>query len=204
MQPFEGYDPDNLYPFAMESSMWNVTYQAEALGEWAWKTLRPASVIDIGCGPGCYLVPFKRHGCEILGVDACPTAGRVIPGNFERVDLRFPYTPPNRFDLALCIEVAEHLEAEWADVLIETLAGCTDTILFSAAVPGQPGQYHVNVQSPEFWLSKFADRGYAMHPQDQPMRTFLETLLPATPERTDGCHSWLRDHSHLLQKAGPR
>lgn len=202
MEPFEDYDPDDLYPSAMDSSLWNVSYQAEGLGEWIWTTLRPSRVIDIGCGPGWYLLPFKRHGCEILGVDACEVGGRLIPGSFERIDLRFPYAPPKRFDLALCIEVAEHLEAEWADVLLDTLVGCADLILFSAAVPGQPGQYHVNLQVPEYWLSRFAERGYELHPLQNAMREFLGSLREATPEQTNGCHSWLRDNLRLLRKTG--
>jgi len=33
-------------------------------------------------------------------------------------------------------------------------------VLFSAAVPGQGGEHHVNEQPPEYWRSLFAERGY--------------------------------------------
>jgi len=200
MKPFEGYDPEGLYPDAMQSSLWNVSYQAGCLGEWLWTHLGPRSVIDVGCGAGCYLSVFTEHGCEVLGIDACTTAGTLIPGAFERIDLRLPYHPPHRFDLAICIEVAEHLEPQWADTLLDTLACCGDVLVFSAAVPGQPGQYHVNLQPSEYWLGELARRGYVLHPLDAAMRENLHTLRPSTPDQTDGRHSWLRDNVHLLQR----
>jgi SAM-dependent methyltransferase len=198
-EPFEGFDPDNLYPGNAYGAPGNITYEAEAIGEWLWERLKPRSVIDLGCGPGCYLLPYKRHGAEILGVDACPECGHLIPGDFKRVDLRLPYTPPKRYDLAICIEVGEHLEAEYADVLIQSIVGCSDIVLFGAAVPGQTGQYHVNEQPPAYWLAKWQAQGYAQHALQPEMRAFLRSLTPESAENPTGCHVWLREHSYLLE-----
>jgi hypothetical protein len=38
-----------------------------------------------------------------------------------------------------------------------------DVVLFSAAVPHQGGEHHVNEQVPEYWRRKFARRGYAAY-----------------------------------------
>ena len=65
-----------------------------------------------------------------------------------------------RFDLALCIEVAEHLRAERGDELIEYLCARADSVLFSAAVPGQGGTGHINEQPQSYWHARFAEHDY--------------------------------------------
>jgi hypothetical protein len=54
-----------------------------------------------------------------------------------------------RFDLALCLEVAEHLPAAAGDSLVRRLASVGARILFSAAIPGQGGRNHVNEKWPQ-------------------------------------------------------
>ena len=44
--------------------------------------------------------------------------------------------------------------------LIVSLVKHADVIMFSAAVPGQPGQHHVNCQWPEYWQEMFNAHGY--------------------------------------------
>ena len=58
--------------------------------------------------------------------------------------------------------MAEHIEETNADNLVSTLTNASDLILFSAAIPYQSGQYHVNEQWPSYWQKKFADRGYQL------------------------------------------
>lgn len=64
------------------------------------------------------------------------------------------------FDLVVCLEVAEHLDFSLADALVDKLESLGNTILFSAAIPGQTGENHVNEQPHSFWLDKFETRGY--------------------------------------------
>jgi hypothetical protein len=72
-----------------------------------------------------------------------------------------PFDLGRRFDLALCLEVAEHLDADAGAVLVDSLAAHSDAIFFSAACPGQPGQHHVNCQWPEYWQALFNARDFA-------------------------------------------
>lgn len=51
-----------------------------------------------------------------------------------------------RFDLAMTIEVAEHLTPVRADSFVEDLTRLSDVVLFSAAIPAQGGINHVNEQ----------------------------------------------------------
>jgi hypothetical protein len=76
------------------------------------------------------------------------------------VDLQRPPALQRRFDLALCLEVGEHLPAESAAPLVRFLVDASDTVVFSAAVPGQGGRHHVNEQWQSYWAGLFREHGY--------------------------------------------
>ena len=127
--------------------------------------IRPVSVIDVGCGTGAWLAEFKRQGVsDILGVDGRHVPVHQLdidPGEFQAVDLTEPLSLGRQFDLAISLEVAEHLPAAQADQLVETLSRLAPAILFSAAVPYQGGERHVNEQWPAYWARRFDTRGFA-------------------------------------------
>lgn len=126
--------------------------------------VRPQSVVDFGCGKGAWLSVFRKHGvAEVLGVDGAPLhpASLWIPQDqFLRLDIRRPAFLPESYDLAVCLEIAEHLPAESADGLVEALTKAAPVVLFSAAIPGQGGHGHINEQWPEYWAERFAAQGY--------------------------------------------
>jgi hypothetical protein len=126
--------------------------------------VQPASAIDLGCGLGAWLAAFADRGvADIRGVDsgAVPAADLVIPeSQFIRHDLTHPLFVHRRFDLALALEVAEHLDAIFAETFVRSLTTLSDIVLFSAAVPYQGGYHHVNEQWPEYWATLFSVRGY--------------------------------------------
>lgn len=125
----------------------------------------PDSVVDVGCGPGEWLAAFREQGVDdVLGIDGAHVdqESLAIPAErFLRHDLCQPLQLDRRFDLVLCLEVAEHLPAEAADVLVESLARLGDIVVFSAAIPHQGGEHHVNEQWPQYWEQRFQARGYA-------------------------------------------
>ncbi len=167
--------------------------QAGCLATYLDSNLSPKSVIDIGCGPGLYLTDFMLWGTDILGIDGCSSAGRLIPNHFELVDLRLPYSPPKRYDLAICIEVAEHLQEKYSDTLIDTICNCSDVVCFTAAIPGQDGYCHWNCQPFEYWQQKFAVRGYQIHPLEQSLREYINQLE---------CQFWLKQNIRLFSRIG--
>lgn len=124
----------------------------------------PQSVIDVGCGRGTWLAEWRRRGVmDVLGVDG----GHQDPGRlliprecFVEHDLNAPFTHGRRYNLAMCLEVGEHLRPESADALVATLTKLSDIVVFSAAIPRQGGLRHINEQWPSFWATKFADEGY--------------------------------------------
>ncbi len=126
--------------------------------------VHPASVLDVGCGNGTWLSIFVEHGVtELLGVDGDYVKREMllIPREwFVAHDLSVPLNLGRSFDLALSLEVAEHLAAEAASTLVDSLARHAPVVLFSAAIPFQGGEHHVNEQWPEYWAKRFEDRGY--------------------------------------------
>lgn len=131
------------------------------------------SVVDVGCGVGKWLKTFKENGVnDILGVDGphLDPAG-FLPGEdvLIRVDLEKPFRLDRRFDLAVSIEVAEHISPENARGFVESLCLLSDTIVFSAAAPGQGGQNHLNEQPPSYWIEKFESFGFEFEDRIRPL-----------------------------------
>jgi SAM-dependent methyltransferase len=127
--------------------------------------LKPVnSVIDFGCGTGTWLAVAKELGVkEILGVDGVdlsPDELKIPVENFIKQDLTKPINLKRKFDTLFCLEVAEHLPAEFAKTLVDTLTNHSDFIIFSAAIPGQDGQNHLNEQWPDYWQKLFSNNGY--------------------------------------------
>ncbi|MGO9006113.1 MAG: methyltransferase domain-containing protein [Beijerinckiaceae bacterium] len=125
-----------------------------------------SSVLDVGCGRGVWIDEWRRAGVEdALGVDgAYVDADRLaVPAkHMAAFDLSLPFRLERRFDFVQSLEVGEHIPASKADVFVDNLVAHGDTIMFSAAVPGQGGEFHVNEQSYEYWRDKFAVRGFVL------------------------------------------
>ena len=126
--------------------------------------ISPDSIVDFGCGGGLWLAEVLRQKKEIdiLGMDGyyAKQSIRIPEDKFMAVDLRKPIFLERKFDLAISTEVAEHLEEQYADVLVDSMTRAADEILFSAAVPGQLGTHHINEQWQSYWIDKFEERGY--------------------------------------------
>src|SRR2546421_7891828 len=125
---------------------------------------RPGSVVDVGCGLGGWLAAFQAHGVEdILGIDGDYIDRKMLdipPEHFKIVDISRPFTLDRTYDLAVCLEVAEHLAPEHATDFVESLTRLAPVILFSAAIPLQGGTKHLNEQWPDYWAQKFRASGF--------------------------------------------
>ena len=123
----------------------------------------PTSLLDVGCGQGTWLksaMSLGLHDC--FGVDgAWARPVLSVPQEvFGACDLSAPFDIGRTFDLAISMEVGEHLAAECADTFVGNITRHADAVVFSAAAPFQGGVHHVNEQWPSYWAEKFAQRGY--------------------------------------------
>ncbi len=126
--------------------------------------VRPKSVVDIGCGDGSWLAAFLA--CEITDIEG--RDGEWLDEgvlkfplkNFRRTDLFAPISIERPFDLAISLEVAEHLPESRAAQFVEELTNAAPVVLFSAAIPLQEGPNHINEQWPSYWAAHFARKGY--------------------------------------------
>lgn len=137
---------------------------AEAVVPVIMRLIKPRSVCDVGCGLGTWLGVFRQHGAEtILGIDGAHVAPELlqIPSReFLAMDLAQPLDLDRSFDLAVSLEVAEHLPAQIAPAFVRSLARLAPIVLFSAAVPGQGGTGHVNEQWQDYWANLFEAEGF--------------------------------------------
>lgn len=131
--------------------------------------VKPKSVIDVGCGVAQWLRVFKDNHVErVLGVDGGHVSAVDLmvdaQKEFKAFDLREirSFQLRTQFDLALCLEVAEHLPKENAEDLVGFLTSASDIIIFSAAIIGQTGENHLNEQNPSYWKGLFESKGFVM------------------------------------------
>jgi SAM-dependent methyltransferase len=126
---------------------------------------KPISLLDVGCGTGTWLRAAKDVGINDLfgidGVEVSPEHLHVPKELIRHHDLTLPLDLGRTFEAVLCLEVAEHLDANCAETLIDALVKHGEVIYFSAACPRQIGQHHVNCQWPDYWQRLFNDRGFA-------------------------------------------
>src|SRR5262249_43878340 len=137
---------------------------AEIIAPLVLQLLPVRSVVDVGCGDGNWSAAFHELGVqEILGIDGEYVRKEVlqIPVEwFQPTDLSKPFRLNRSFDLAICLEVAEHLPPEGALAFVESLTASAPAVLFSAAIPYQGGDNHINERWQDEWVSLFKQRGY--------------------------------------------
>jgi SAM-dependent methyltransferase len=142
----------------------------------------PASVLDVGCGRGAWLAAWMQLGLErVQGLDGAyvDTQSLLIPASgFRALDISKPFDLHEKFALVECLEVAEHIPQSNADTLIDNLVRHGDLILFSAAIPGQGGEFHVNEQPYSYWRAKFAARGFEAYDAVRPHVAHYKEIEP--------------------------
>jgi len=161
------------------------------------RIFRPRTVLDVGCGFGELLAEFAASGARTLGLEYAEAAIRRCREkgiDVRKCDLTSNEGPPfdERFDLVVSMEVAEHLPATCADRYLDLLCRSGDTIVFTAAVPGQGGRKHVNEQPHQYWIEKFQCRGFR----------FLEALSMTLREewRNERILAWYHENLMCFQR----
>lgn len=130
-----------------------------------YKFYSPVSVVDIGCGLGAWLAAAESFGSqELKGYDGSwVDQNKFLNKNidFTPIDIsknKLEFT--KKYDLCICVEVAEHLPYACANGLVKTLCKASDVIIFSASIKYQGGINHINEQWQSYWIKLFAANGY--------------------------------------------
>lgn len=120
------------------------------------------SIIDVGCANGSLVRELNIRGYFAKGIEGSNNAKKYFESNDISIyDLRKKINDTSlksRFNLVLSIEVAEHIEPEYAKQFasnIDYLVEEDGYILITAALPGQQGHYHVNCQNNSYWIDLF-------------------------------------------------
>jgi len=125
---------------------------------------QPQSVLDVGCGLGTWMSVSRELGvADVRGIEGQwldPSRLLVDRDLVTTFDLEREFSLHRKFDMAICLEVAEHVSESAGQFLIASLAAHSDVILFSAAIPYQGGHHHVNEQFPDYWKLRFAQHDF--------------------------------------------
>jgi cyclopropane fatty-acyl-phospholipid synthase-like methyltransferase len=128
----------------------------------------PLRIADIGAGGGEYVRWLKGvWGVASVGFDATKNIYDISGGDVHEVDFSAPgagaevsnYYGKMPIDLAICIEVGEHIPEECLPTFIENVAAVSGKLLMSWATPGQRGRDHVSCREPQWVAERFDDHG---------------------------------------------
>lgn len=163
------YDSDFM-TYADRSSR----HSARTISSLLRSTLKIGSVLDVGCAKGTWLDIWRESGIsDVIGVDGSYVKADelVIPRErFVAADLAQPIDLKRKFDLVQSLEVAEHIPAAAADQFVQNIARhSAGIVLFSAAPPGQGGEFHVNEQNYDYWREKFRGLGFDAYDYLRPL-----------------------------------
>jgi SAM-dependent methyltransferase len=150
----------------------------------------PESVVDLGGGLGQWCSAFKKLGTRKVRCIDHPSVRNadllIESAEFVRCDLAQEIPPAEPFDIAISVEFAEHVPATRNADIVRFLTDSSDIVLFSAAIPRQPGQGHINTHLARYWREVFGKRSFDRYDVIRPQILFEESIP-----------SWLRQNLFL-------
>ena len=168
---------ESIYKKSFFSKRHKLQWRAEHLCNTVIQTAKLKegnSIIDVGCATGEFVQEFQNRKIFAYGIEGSSQALDFIPERIKEdvhiFDLRTQITASflnAKLNVALCLEVAEHIEPEYSDIFVQNLCNLSNYIIISAAPPGQKGHYHVNCKDPGYWEMKFSDFGYVRQKGDE-------------------------------------
>jgi SAM-dependent methyltransferase len=154
---------ENFYHRQVDGSVRSAAIVLDIL----YKIYQPRSVVEFGCGLGGWLAAAESYGAKILkGYDGDWVDEEKLKSgtiDFTAVDFEKSISLAGKYDLAISLEVAEHLSSERAKAFVKTICNSSDVVLFGAAIPYQGGANHINEQWQSYWIELFSQEGYRCH-----------------------------------------
>ncbi len=129
------------------------------------RDLAVTSVLDLGCGACNFANAFKMYGCsDVTAVDGSSFAAETARSDidFFQHNLCTPLREAlGFFELVLCVEVIEHIEADYEDIVLDNIVKhASKWVVFTGAAPDQVGIGHVNCRPKQYWIDKFEALGF--------------------------------------------
>ena len=153
------------------------------------QTIKPGSVMDMGCAKGFLVEALRDRGVQAYGVDISDYAISHVREDLKQFCRVGAVTEPldRNYDLITCIEVLEHVTEEESEVAIRNMAMRTQNILFSSSSTDFDEPSHINVKPALYWLECFSK--YDFYPDVttdfgfiQPWSFLLRKRSPNLPE----------------------
>ena len=170
----------NLDLYDRDFFKWHHTFvhlMSVEVGELFAKQYKFKSIVDYGCGIGSYLQGCYEMGVDIKGYEISESAKEFtepcIRPFIEYMD--FLTIAPEKYEVCMCIEVAEHVDPENSKQLVKILTMTSDFIVFSAAPPGQDGTGHINCQEPEYWIDLFKKKGFKQYRPGNILESWIDS-----------------------------
>jgi glycosyltransferase involved in cell wall biosynthesis/SAM-dependent methyltransferase len=193
--------PDELYVESVYSEWVDMYANCASLVVSSLRLAFPIeTVVDVGCGPCIFANEFAKQGSKVAATDGSKYAEEYVSKDVHYLQLDFRVDGFEEqlksfysvYDIALCMEVAEHLPPENASSLVKSLTNLSSTIAFTAAQPGQGGLGHFNEQPHEYWQALFDRFGYSL---DEKYTEALRTLW-----RSGNVVWWLSDNLLIFRR----
>ncbi len=151
--------------FNLESEMEMCSLFPEKILEEILLLFKPKSVLDLGCGKGASLDFFLARGIAVKGIEGSTLAISQArnPKLIFKYNLNKELNLNEKFDLVWSFEFIEHIHPKYVPNLINTFSNHSDTLILSAAHPGQWGVGHFNEQNDKYWIEKFKTANYYLN-----------------------------------------
>jgi len=137
----------------------NKTHVDKGTLEWAIKTLKIKSMLDVGCGPGGMVELADSLNLDAHGLDGDYTLSRYNNSKFTIHDFTTgPIPVVKTYDLGWSVEFVEHVQEEYIPNYAQAIQQCKFLIMSYAPV-GATGHHHVNCNTEEYWIDKMSSYG---------------------------------------------
>lgn len=168
--PEKYFEADHVKPETAESY---VRLISEFFKHITGRNIKHETIIEFGTAGGWFGREFRKNEVYVIGIEGSEsgftrTGSTTAYSQLLRYDLRNPV--PEHFirqkrAMALCTEVAEHIEPPFSSVLVKSLCDASNLVWFSSEEPNtNPAHIHHPNEMPDiFWINLFEFYGYGYY-----------------------------------------